>query len=334
MRTNLIKRYIREAFTQNISLKVVALIITIVIFVIVHGGKETKEKIIIYVDLILPPKNLNKILTSEIPDQIKLIIQGPKSIVSILKKEELPPLKLDLSDGKNRTIYFEDLEYPLPMGIKLLNVVPSRVEVTFEEEIIREVPIEISLEGQTINSLKLKSISTPLSTKIKIRGAKTMVEQLLNVKTEPIALNLFQKPGKYTKYVRLVGLPPYTYFVYNNIVRVDLELEQNNLERKFTHIPIIIKNYKESYEILLDPGEVDLLVSGPESIINSINEDDIEIYIDIERLKLFTNKSISLIISPLIEYKKKTIFQSSDVNIKVIPEKITLKLKKLVKAYK
>ena len=140
---NEVKKFFKEAFTQNIPLKIIAFIITVVIFIFVHGGENTKIKLMIDVELLLPPKSSKKVIVSDFPEQIKLTLQGPKSIINTLKKEEISPLRIDVRDGESRIIYFEDLEYHLPLGVKLVSVVPSTAKIVFEDEITREIPVKV-----------------------------------------------------------------------------------------------------------------------------------------------------------------------------------------------
>lgn len=315
-----IKDYLLKSFKENKLLKITALLITLIIFAFVHGGESVKVKVITNINFVLPSEDSQKILVSTLPEELKLTIQGPKSIVYALKKDGISAIKIDLSQGLNKTIYFEDTEFQLPIGVKVVDVTPATARVQFEKDITREIKIILDERGIIKSGLKLKNKLKISPLTIKISGAESILEKIQYIKTDPIDLSSLSA-GDYSQIIRLINAPQKTRYLSEPYVSVFVSIESEKISKTWRHIPIQLRNQPEGINLTLDPGEASVTIEGAMDKVNQITEDQLTIYINLETISYLKNKVYYL----PIEFDD-TMFNNEKLGVKINPSKVSIRI--------
>ena len=119
------KSFLRRALTENLGLKILALAAAIGLFVIVSGEYEQRP---VAVDVVVlpPPPSSQKMLVSEIPDQVQVTLQGSRPVLNSVRRSGLPPIQMDLHEG---TAHYYDFARNLepPAGTSVVEIVPPSV---------------------------------------------------------------------------------------------------------------------------------------------------------------------------------------------------------------
>ncbi len=106
-------------------------------------------------------------------------------------------MRLDLSaalEGANSFTLTEQ-NIKLPPGIVLKGMEPSVVEVTLDTIVTKELPIQVDWIGQLPPNSVLKTTTTEPQ-KIRVKGGKQVLKNILTLYTEKISLNNISKSGK------------------------------------------------------------------------------------------------------------------------------------------
>ncbi len=127
---------------------------------------------------------------------VKLQLSGSDTLIKAIQPDNIG-VRLDLSEaleGENSFTLTEQ-NIKLPPGIVLKGMEPSFVEVTLDIIVTKELPIQVDWVGQLSPNLVLKKTATE-PRKIRVKGGKQVLKNILTLYTEKVALNNINKSGK------------------------------------------------------------------------------------------------------------------------------------------
>ena len=138
-----------------------------------------------------------QILETSIND-VSLNLSGSGTLIKSIRPEQVN-VRLDLSKavvGTN-TFTINPENITLPPGVLLKKVTPQTVKVTLDVSIEKNLPIQADWIGKLPEGLILESVTiTP--GKIKIIGAKNILNKITTIYTEKIQLDNIKKSGEIT----------------------------------------------------------------------------------------------------------------------------------------
>jgi uncharacterized protein (TIGR00159 family) len=155
---------------------------------IIAQGEMLEKVVAVPVEFTASPPHL--VLVGDKDKRIRLHLSGTKSDLDTLNPDDLS-VKIDLSRAAAGTQAFgitaENIR--LPRSVNLVDVVPTRVELTLAEIVEKEVGIEPQLVGQLPGDMKIVSMEViPSSVKVftPAEGKKDQDNRLI---TTPVYLN-------------------------------------------------------------------------------------------------------------------------------------------------
>jgi YbbR domain-containing protein len=157
-------------------------------------------------------KGLDTLITLEIPAEytkrdprfeivdasvhtVRLDLVGSGTLIKSIQPEKVQ-VKLDLGNAVvGRNVFSITQEnITLPPGIFLRKIVPSVIEVTLDETIKKEIPVQIDWVGELPEGLILLEISFNPE-KIEVTGGKRILENLSTIYTEKVHLENMKISG-------------------------------------------------------------------------------------------------------------------------------------------
>ena len=114
---------------NNLSLKLLALLLAIALWLLATGAKDSERDISIPLALRNLPAGLS--VAGPLPDTVEVTVSGPRIRLLGLRTEELS-LSLDLRNLREGTVSFSGMEKRLriPPGITVMRIYPAVVDVT------------------------------------------------------------------------------------------------------------------------------------------------------------------------------------------------------------
>jgi hypothetical protein len=180
-----------EFFFANLSLRLVALLFSLGFYVFVHGPGEAQRDVWVDVVTLLPTDSTGKVLVSEFPERVKVVVTGRSSVLSSLSREPLPPLQIDLRDTTRRAVAMERALVEVPAGVNVLQITPSMVELRWENRIEKRVPVRAQVLGSVRQGLELNGVPRVTPDSVVLRGPESELERIQHVSTEPVDLSAF-----------------------------------------------------------------------------------------------------------------------------------------------
>ncbi|HUU50707.1 MAG TPA: CdaR family protein [Nitrospinota bacterium] len=264
---------------KNLLLKILSLLFAILIWFIV----TKEEKSILQLTVPLELKNLpyNLIISNISPGKIDLRIQGSKSTLANLATGDVT-VSLDISKGqigKNR-FFLRTENVKHPFGTEILLIEPSIIPINIQKKLQKIIPLRLNIEGKPKEGFKVAE--TNLEPKaVTVAGPEKEVEKIKEIKTETI--NVDNQNQTFTKEVSPIITSPRISLVTTEKIRAEVKIEEIDITRKFSNIPI--KIIPPDFKVDYNPKTVDIILNGPPSIINSLDNAQIIVEINIAELE-------------------------------------------------
>ncbi len=226
------KHIVRKVFLEDWGLKLTALGITLGLWFMVTGlATPTTKRLIIPLNLSIAS---NAQVMNPPREDVEVEISGDKRDIDHLNRGELAAT-VDLTDrspGEHVVSLTPDTVFvPLPQGVKVVEVAPSRIAVRLEAVEEKDLEVRAISRGAPAAGFEVYSTSV-LPPNIRVRGPVSIVHTLEFVQTEPV--NLAGKKDDYTARQVVVTSPNPQAAVLNTFVDVVYRIGERRVERMFT----------------------------------------------------------------------------------------------------
>lgn len=268
---------IRRAFNENLTLKIISFIAAIVLFSVVRGAENAQRSMFVDVVVILPPPESGKILISEVPDRVKLTLQGSRSLLNSIRREDLE-IQVDLANTDLRYYYFDPASLDLPAGVQIVQMAPASIPLTWAERVERWVPVDPQLLGTPGPGLSVEEPVIVEPWRVLLRGPQNEVDSLAAVETEPIDTTGLER-GEHIRRVRLERPPPHSSYVGEPMIEVRIEVAREFEERLVEDRQVAAIG---PFRATVRPAHVDVLVRGPRTTLESLDPESVVPWVDLE----------------------------------------------------
>jgi hypothetical protein len=262
---------VRGRFTENLPLKVIAIIIALVLYLFVMQEKEGVREYRVELEVVEPP---GYVLMNELPT-LRVAVAGRTRNLTDLEGDELSRLELRPDPGTTQR-WFEAEDFDLPPGLEIRSIFPEYVQLDLARLVPKEVQILASIDGQPPPGYSY-SYSVHPST-ITVEGPEATLETMNAILTETVDVSgLDDSDSPYTFKVDLVTRRPrVTYDTQVDVfvvVRVELDEDTTSLS-----IPVVVAGPVERAEV--DRDFVNIRITGPAASIDSLDASTVTAEVD------------------------------------------------------
>lgn len=273
---NLIYEYGRDYVLENTGLKVLALLITAVLWWSVASRPVSEITLHnIPIEMANLPKSPSLIPSKYDTLSASVTLRGPRDTLDDLRSSELSVLA-DMTgiEPGVRVIPLKLDPGRLPPAVEPVDIEPHDIRVTVERESTRQVPVKPRFDGEPAPGYEIVSWQV-IPTEVEIAGATSQVNEIKEVSTETVSLS-----GKKTTFSESVAIDigsPSLYLNGDGSRRVMLTVNISELQkdRVFTGLPVSIDGAPA--EARTDPRVVTVTVRGPRSAVDALTEDSIKV---------------------------------------------------------
>ncbi len=182
-----ISRLLKKIFLEDWLMKLVALVITLALWLGVSGLRAPKTVRLRAVALNLQIANDVEITNSPV-QELDIVVTGDKRKTDNLNARDLV-VSLDLSNVQpgDRMVQLspENVSVELPTGVKLEEIQPNKIAVNIETVEEREIPVKAVTEGSVAEGFEIYS-ETAIPAKVRVRAPSSYIKSLSFVSTEKI----------------------------------------------------------------------------------------------------------------------------------------------------
>lgn len=257
---------IRLFLTENLGLKASAVGIAILMFSLVHGAEDMERNV--YVDVVVrpPPDAQDLILVTETPDRVRVRLKGSRARLNAIRQETLPAVDVKLKSKDESRYYFEKEMFDLPTGVSVMQVVPPSLVFKWVPRAIREIPVEVFLEGELGPGLEWAGEPEVFPETVEVDGPRDVVNTMRTVRSMEIDVSELAE-GVAQRELPLVPAPANTSFEAQSVL-VTLRVQPKMKTRMLSPLRVDAEGMVPR---AVRPRAVAARIRGPEAIIDELN---------------------------------------------------------------
>jgi YbbR domain-containing protein len=264
-------RWLREALTQNLGLKAVALIFALGFFGYVHGQENVQQRTIPVSVISLPPESGERELMTKIPPDIHITLRGSGRALTELVQNGAPPVEIDLRQGYPSEIKFDATMFRLPPQLELIVVDPPRLELEWEEVITRHIALQASITGQLAEGFILKGEPKVEPERVAVKGPRSRVEVIQFARLSPYNVTGLTE-GRFPRRIAIDPPPDRVSYLGTPAATVVVEVKRREWEKLFSERVVQVVGPGIA---TVHPREVDVTVIGPPDVVRALRPDQI-----------------------------------------------------------
>ena len=263
---------IRSAFTENLRLKLLSFGIALFFFSLFHGAQDAQRSVEVNLVVLMPPDNANRVLMSALPPTLRVTLRGSRAALEDLHADDIGNVQVDIHDGVTKRITFDPSQVHVPPDVTVEQVDPPAIDLSWEDEIVRDVPIELSVSGTPAPGFVVKGVPHADPATVRVRGPKTEALVLQYVRAESLDVSGLTE-GTYTRHLALDKLPGR--LVPDNssqAVLVTVDITREVVERPFVKVPVAVLGQPKGKA---QPTEVDVRLLCPPEILRGLRPEQV-----------------------------------------------------------
>lgn len=286
----------------NIRVKLVALAIAITLWLYATGRHTGELEEAIPFVISTPP---GFTMLNEGTDTVTVKVRGPQSVISnlsgMIKNKKIQaayiiaPYKKDVGDQVKETILLGKDNLNLPEGIRLVSIIPSKIEVTLGKLQRKYLKVRLKKEGEPAPGYRITNefVYPP---EVIVTGPSSVITSATEIDTTPINVNgittdqnktfpwhiPIEQKITFTQDGEETSVP----VTCNKVLQVWFTISPQVELKRFEKIGIrILQPPDFPYKVKLQDQFIDLQVKGPKLILDKLQLSDIGVYIDVNSLK-------------------------------------------------
>jgi hypothetical protein len=278
---NNIGNAIKNIFVKNIGKKIFAIAIAIFIWLFVSLESSVEKNITIDVNYANLPAGL--VISNQPPEELNLVVRGARSQLSTLSPQSLI-FSIDLAHVSTGISMFNIRTEQIrpPRGIQVIGISPAEVTVDVDELVRKNIAVE-PIIGVPETGYEIVGNPDVVPSMTTVSGPKSILSNLKFIPTDTIST--LRETSKFTIEVPLRSPNRLVKLVGDKTTRVTINIEEKTLEKEFKDLDIKFVNFEN---LNFEPRGIlkaEVAFEGPYSLIKNLNSNDIEVYVDVGKIK-------------------------------------------------
>jgi len=182
-RGSILERFF-DAFRANVGVKLVSLAIAIVLWSVVLGSRNVEVTKEIPLEVVTPA---DLVPANDIPSHIAFRLSGPKAFLRTILDRREDPIRVNLAGAKPGLVtyrFFSD-NIRVPIGVKVLQIIPASIPIRIEMVKRRDVPVRVEIRGAPPEGYRL--VKTEVKPEVaRIKGPESRVDGITELRTMPV----------------------------------------------------------------------------------------------------------------------------------------------------
>jgi YbbR domain-containing protein len=265
----------KDFFVENWGLKLTALFLAFILWLMVHGDPGTERNIMVPLEIRIPR---NMVITNEDrPSFVEVSVRGPVASGAFGQPSLNCLLDLPSAPEGERLVPLTPQNIQTrTTGLEILTVRPSRVRLVLEREISKEVRIETSV-GTPETGFEVYDVRVSPST-VLIRGPQSRLARIDSVATEAVSLQGVQ--GSIRKFVNLNIKDNLVHSAPAEPVEVEIEIGPRRSVQTISPVPVL----PDDASVVVRPPRVTLRILVPGSFRRSLTPADFSATVAVRNL--------------------------------------------------
>jgi len=273
--------FLRDAFTENIGLKALSFSFAIGLFAFLRGQEDEQQRTIpVPVVMRPPPENAERELMTSIPANIHITLKGSARAIDQLLQTGVPPVEIDLREGRKESIVFEDRMFSLPADTTLTIIDPPSIDLDWEDVATRQIPVQASITGQPAEGYVVKGEPEVDPKQMTARGPVSVIEVMQFARLSAFDVSGLSE-GVHRRRIAIDAPPSRVRYLGPGAAMVAVTIARRVSEVKFENRPIEVIGIIGG---LTTPRTVDVTVVGPPEVVRALRPEQIVPRVDLTKI--------------------------------------------------
>lgn len=264
-----VETFITKAFSENKGLKLLALVITLGLFVAVRAQEKVQRWVDVEVEVVFPNQKSGLVLTNRPIHTVRVHIKGRHSIVNDIKNEPTHVVKMDLSNRVKpgmSTFFFEPEMFNFS-GVEVVDINPEAVSIRIEKLESRKLPVKIKTVGRLKEGTMFEKAPEIVPNSVVATGPASVIRSVTSLTTQEVGIDSIDL-GPYKEEVPLVPIEGLEYT--RDKFSVEFKVVQKRSQRMIAGL--LVKNNVDGEKALqIKPSEVAVSLFGPQLSLDRLD---------------------------------------------------------------
>lgn len=254
--------------THNLHLKVVAFVLTMTLFVFVTTSDVRQRDFTVRLTVTDVPSGWTLL---ESPPSVVVTLEGTARAFSTLDRDSLRSLEIGPIEAGQNTWQIRPEDFDLERGLEVVSISPQTVPVRLDERVEVDLPVVINTRGEPAQGYELLS-QTVVPETIRVSAPGSYFPDFQSVETETIDLSGLVRSTE--RRVSLNIQRPHVHYSRDIPIVVRLEVGTVESSRTLVDLPIHPTG-TETEGCSVEPDRFRISVSGPQSLVDSMDSSNI-----------------------------------------------------------
>lgn len=268
-----LRRWTHALVVRNWGLKLLALIITLVLWYTITGQRVTAAIRLQGIQLVfLHPDSMD--ISNNPPVQVDAIVRGNKKSLDTLNARDLVA-SVDVRSIETGEHLIRltpaTVTLQLPDDVYAERFDPAGVSLVLENDVERDIKVEAQLEGQLPAGYELVGVRL-IPEAVRIRGPQSIVNSMERVVTQPVSVQ--DRTTSFTIPQVALNIGNSSVVALDRAVEVSIQINEDRVERTFHNIPVEPAPGLNGFP---RPATANAVVRGPRPLLDSLHASDLAI---------------------------------------------------------
>jgi hypothetical protein len=289
---NTLKRWLKQAVTERIGLKLIAFSITVLLLTLVRFQEESERFFDVEVVPIMPEPVSGLAMTSGFPKTVRVRLAGPSSVINSLSPAEIPPIEVDLR-GRRAGIshfYFSDDLFEESLRkrskkmqfVRVIRTIPESVQIKMEKLVSWDVPVKINFDGKLQEGMEIVGESKVDPAQVVVIGPVSSMRGVRAVETDGVLVDGLGV-GTHTQTVAAIPIDGVS-IRGGEALTVSFEIRWIPGERILKKLPVEAQG--GDFDVEFKPDKVNIGLAGPKVVLDSLDVSKIRPVVVIDEEKV------------------------------------------------
>lgn len=257
---------------RHLGLKFLSIALAVLLWLLVADQQMVERAVRAPLEFHNVPEGLE--LVNDPPDAVEVRLRGPSTqLARLLPGDVVAGLNLQAARAGSRLFHLLSDEIRVPYGVQVTQVNPASLSLTFEKMGSRIVPVVPAVEGDPAPGYAAGRVTANPAV-VEVVGPISLLQDLKSATTEPVLI------AQATRTVQ----DRVTVGVASDKLRlrearaaiVTVEISPVAVERTLTGLVVIDQNLPDGRKARFLPANVQLVVRGPQQLVDKIEPDKLE----------------------------------------------------------
>ncbi len=282
---------VRAALTENVGLKLLSFLCALLLYSLVHGSQDAQKSVSVDLVVLLPPDSAKRVLVSQLPPRVRVTLRGSRTALDDLHGDDIGNVQLDIRGGQDKRVAIDPSLVHVPAGIQVEQVDPPSIDLVWDDVVVRDVPIQVSLANTPPAGFTVKSVVAD-PPNVRVKGPKGEVNLLQHVGADAFDVTGLIE-GSYTRSLALGRPNPgLSYDVAS--VSVALEIQRELAERSFAKLPVAVVGVAKGKTL---PADVDVRLSCPPDVVHALRAEQVVPRVEVKTTEQTGSESLPIVVS-------------------------------------